>query len=47
MRTLATGGTFLRSRTILGAETRADRASWETPLAAQLGLRSNHLLYRI
>jgi hypothetical protein len=46
VRTLATDGTFLRSRTILGSETRASRANWETPLAAQLRLRSNHLLYR-
>lgn len=46
LRTLATGGAFLRVRRILGGETRGDRAAVETPLANALGLRSNHLLYR-
>ena len=46
VRTLATGGAFLRARRILGSEGRSDRAAVETPLAKGLGLRSNHLLYR-
>lgn len=46
VRTLATGGTFLRVRRILGGESRGDRASVETALAQALGLRSNHLLHR-
>lgn len=46
VRTLATGGTFLRARRILGGEGRGDRAAVETPLAEALGLRSNHLLHR-
>lgn len=46
VRTLSTGGVFLQTRSILGIETRASRADVETPLARQLGLRSNHLLYK-
>lgn len=46
VRTLATGGAFLRARRILGAEQRGSRARLETPLAKQLGLHSNHLLYK-
>ncbi len=46
VRTLATGGAFLRARRILGTETRGSRARLETPLAHQLGLRSNHLFYK-
>ena len=46
VRTLATGGIFLRVRRILGGETRGDRSAVETPLAERLGLRSNHLLHR-
>lgn len=46
VRTLATGGVFLQVRHILGQELRGDRTSVETPLAEQLALRSNHLLYR-
>lgn len=46
VRTLSTGGVFLRARRILGGETRGDRVAVETPLAQGLGLRSNHLLFR-
>jgi len=46
VRTLAGGGTFLQVRHILGSETRDARKHVETPLAKQLGLRSNHLLYK-
>ncbi len=46
LRDVADGGIFLQARHILGAEGRTSRAQLETPLAQQLGLRSNHLLYR-
>jgi len=46
VRPLAGGGTFLQVRHILGSETRDARKHVETPLAKQLGLRSNHLSYK-
>jgi hypothetical protein len=46
VRTLDGGGRFLQVRHVLGSETRDARKGVETPLAMQLGLRSNHLLYK-
>lgn len=46
VRTLTTGGPFLRARRILGAELRGSRARLETPLARALGLRSTATVFR-
>lgn len=46
VRKLPGGGMFLRARRILGSEGRSDRANVETPLASQLKLRSNNLIFR-
>jgi hypothetical protein len=46
-RTLTHGARFLQYRFIFGSELRDERASLDTPLAQQLGLRSTNLQYRV